>query len=148
MTGWLCIVVHIRKGWGKTWKPQQDSRPSGRDLNPRHPDTKHELPVRHRELYSFSAWTVQPILFIFRAACGPLASMNPSAWKLMALHLKGISAVARLRAGRPGFEFRKEQGFFSLCHRVQTDSGTHPAFYPMDTGGKSAGAWSWPLTSS
>jgi len=28
---------------------------------------------------------------------------------------------------------------FSLCHRVQTGSGMHPAFYPMDTGGSYPG---------
>jgi hypothetical protein len=38
-------------------------------------------------------------------------------------------------------------GNFSLLHCVQTDSGAHPAFYPMGTGvsfhgGKAAGAWS------
>jgi hypothetical protein len=38
---------------------------------------------------------------------------------------------------------------FSLHHRVQNSSGTHPASYPMGTrasfpGGKAAGAWSWP----
>jgi hypothetical protein len=42
---------------------------------------------------------------------------------------------------------------FPLLHSVQTDSGTHPASYPMGTGGsfpggKAVGAWSWPLTSS
>jgi hypothetical protein len=44
-------------------------------------------------------------------------------------------------------------GSFSLHHRVQSGSGTHPASYPMDTrgsypGGKAAGAWNWPLTSN
>jgi hypothetical protein len=43
-------------------------------------------------------------------------------------------------------------GNFSLHHRVQNGSGTHPASHPMGTrgsfpGGKAAGAWSWPLTS-
>jgi hypothetical protein len=28
----------------------------------------------------------------------------------------------------------------SLLHSVQTASGAHPAFYPMGTGGKAAGA--------
>jgi hypothetical protein len=42
---------------------------------------------------------------------------------------------------------------FSLLHNMQTGSGAHPASYPMDTwgsfpGGKVAGVWSWPLTSS
>jgi hypothetical protein len=44
-------------------------------------------------------------------------------------------------------------GNFSLHHRVQNGSGTHPASYPVGTrgffpGGKAAGAWSWPLPSS
>jgi hypothetical protein len=43
-------------------------------------------------------------------------------------------------------------GNFSLRHRVQNDSGAHPASYPRGTrgsfpGGKMAGAWSWPLAS-
>jgi hypothetical protein len=43
-------------------------------------------------------------------------------------------------------------GNFSLHHRVQNSSGTHPASYPMGKRGsfpgvKAAGAWSWPLTS-
>jgi hypothetical protein len=41
--------------------------------------------------------------------------------------------------------FPAEAGNFSLHHRVQTDSGAHPAFYPMGTrvsfpGGKVTGA--------
>jgi hypothetical protein len=44
-------------------------------------------------------------------------------------------------------------GNFSLHHRVQNGSGAHPASYPRGTrgsfpGGKAAGAWSWPFTSS
>jgi hypothetical protein len=43
-------------------------------------------------------------------------------------------------------------GNSSLHHRVQNGSGTHPDSYPVGTrgafpGGKTAGAWSWPLTS-
>jgi hypothetical protein len=43
-------------------------------------------------------------------------------------------------------------GNFSRHRRVQNDSGAHPASYPMGTrgsfpGGKTAGAWSWPITS-
>jgi hypothetical protein len=42
---------------------------------------------------------------------------------------------------------------FSLIHVVRAGSGTHPASYPMGTGGsfpvgKAAGSWSWPLTSN
>jgi len=40
----------------------------------------------------------------------------------------------------PFFYFRWGLGNFSLLHRVQTGSGVHPAFYPMDTGGKAVGS--------
>jgi hypothetical protein len=41
---------------------------------------------------------------------------------------------------------------FSLHHRIQNGSWSHPASYPMGTrsyypGDKAAGAWNWPLTS-
>jgi hypothetical protein len=54
---------------------------------------------------------------------------------------------------RIGFRFPAGAGNFSLHHRVQTDSGTHPASYPMGNevsfpGSKAAGEWSWPLTSN
>jgi hypothetical protein len=46
-------------------------------------------------------------------------------------------------------EFESRQGKnFSLLHIVQTGSGVHPTSYKMGTGGKAAGAWSWPLTSN
>jgi hypothetical protein len=49
-------------------------------------------------------------------------------------------------------ESRKDQEF-SRLQSVHTGSGAHPTSYPMGTGGsfpggKAAGAWSWPLTSS
>jgi hypothetical protein len=51
-----------------------------------------------------------------------------------------------------GVRVSAEDGNFSLHHRVQTGSGAHPAYYPMDTrsscpGGKEARTWSWPITS-
>jgi len=47
--------------------------------------------------------------------------------------------------------FQAGEGNFSLCQRVQTVSGTHPASYLMGVrrsfpGGKETEAWSWPLT--
>jgi hypothetical protein len=53
---------------------------------------------------------------------------------------------------RGGVRFLATARNFSLHHRVQIGSGTHPASYPMGTrdsfrGGKAAGAWSWRLTS-
>jgi hypothetical protein len=37
---------------------------------------------------------------------------------------------------------------FSLLQVFQTSSEAHPTSYPMGTGGKAAGVWSWPVTSS
>jgi len=51
-----------------------------------------------------------------------------------------------------GFRFPAGAGNLSLPHHVHTGSAAHPASYPMGKsgsfpGGKSAGAWNWPLTS-
>jgi hypothetical protein len=54
---------------------------------------------------------------------------------------------AGLRAGWPGVWIQGETGNFSVHYRVQTGSGANPASYWMDTTGKAAGGWSWPLTS-
>jgi len=51
--------------------------------------------------------------------------------------------------GRPGFSSRQGEWLdFSLRHRFTTGSGIHPASYPIDTGVKAVGAWSWLLTSN
>jgi hypothetical protein len=42
------------------------------------------------------------------------------------------------RAGRPGFDSRQCKIF--LLHSVQTDSGAHPASYPMGPGGTFPGS--------
>jgi hypothetical protein len=39
--------------------------------------------------------------------------------------------------------FTAGAGNFSLHHCVQNGSGAHPASYPMSTGGKAAGVWSY-----
>jgi hypothetical protein len=59
---------------------------------------------------------------------------------------------AGIQAGWSGVPVSTGDGNFLLHHHVQTSSGAHPAFYPMGTrgsfsGGKTASAWSWPLTS-
>jgi len=46
----------------------------------------------------------------------------------------------------------KDIFFFFPHHRVQIDTGAHPASYTMDIGGpfpwgEAAGAWNWPLIS-
>jgi len=45
-----------------------------------------------------------------------------------------FNIVARLRAGRSGFESRQGEGFFSLRYRVQTGSCAHPLSYTTGTG--------------
>jgi len=35
--------------------------------------------------------------------------------------------------------------FLPTYYSVQTGSEAHPASYPIGTGGRAAGAWSWPL---
>jgi hypothetical protein len=74
---------------------------------------------------------------------------------LSAYRLSRISQwySAGLRAGWSEVRVTVRAGNFFPHHRVQTGSGAHPASYSMGTkasfpGGKSAGAWSWPLTSS
>jgi hypothetical protein len=46
----------------------------------------------------------------------------------------GIFHSARLWAGRHWFDSRLGKIPFSLLHSVPTDSGSHPASYPMGTG--------------
>jgi hypothetical protein len=52
---------------------------------------------------------------------------------------RSTSLATRLQAGRPGFDSRQEQGYFSLRHCVQTSSGAHPASHPVGTGVLSSG---------
>jgi hypothetical protein len=101
----------------------------------------------------------------FRPALGPHPSLLPKSWPPN-LHLvptlrkcEAILPGARiaqrysagLQAGWSGVQIPAGVGNFSLHHRIQAGSGSHPA-YPMGTrgsspGGKAAGARSWPLTS-
>jgi len=43
--------------------------------------------------------------------------------------------------------FREGLRTFFLLHRIQAGCEVHLASYPMDTGGKAAEEWSWPLIS-
>jgi hypothetical protein len=73
-------------------------------------------------------------------------------WNLLGAGI--AQSVQRLATGWPteGSEFESRWcQEFSLRYVVQTGSGVHPTYYPMDTGGsfpgsKAVGAWSWPLT--
>jgi len=44
-----------------------------------------------------------------------------------------VSIVTRLWAGCPGFDSWQGQGFFPLCHHVQTSFGTHLDSYTVGT---------------
>jgi len=46
-----------------------------------------------------------------------------------------------------GVRFSAGAVVFSLRRRVHTGSGARPSSYPMSIGSKTAGAWSWQLTS-
>jgi hypothetical protein len=64
----------------------------------------------------------------------------------------GIATYYGLDHWKIAVRFPAKAGNFSIRHRVQTGSGAHPASYPIGTvgsflGGKTAGAWSWQLTS-
>jgi hypothetical protein len=57
----------------------------------------------------------------------------------------GIATGYGLDDGTIGIRFPAGAGNSSLCHRVQTGSGSHPSSYPIGTwgsfpGGKAAGA--------
>jgi hypothetical protein len=89
----------------------------------------------------------------------PLPGLEPLILKwlcvcwLPSLQASSDSIGSRLRAGRPGLDFRQEQWwFFSLRHRIQTGSVAYPASYPTGTGdsypgSEAPGSWSWSLTS-
>jgi hypothetical protein len=68
--------------------------------------------------------------------------------------IKYCSTVGHMDDWGSRLRFPPRAGNFSLRHRVQNVSGSHPPSYPLGTrssfpgGGRAAGAWSWPLTSS
>jgi hypothetical protein len=41
---------------------------------------------------------------------------------------------------------KRPTAHYNQTHAANTGSGAHPATYPVGTGGKAAGAWTWPLT--
>jgi hypothetical protein len=54
------------------------------------------------------------------------------------LYLGTIQASAFIADNYENLDSRQRQ-YFSLLHSVQTDSGVHPASYPMATGGSFPG---------
>jgi hypothetical protein len=53
--------------------------------------------------------------------------------------VKSIYYEDRLRGWMARVQFLAGVRDFSLLHSIQTDSGAHPAFYPMGTGGSFPG---------
>jgi hypothetical protein len=84
-----------------------------------------------------------------------VASYNASRTESVLVSNRGSLTVSKNGASSsylegPGFAIRQDilRVFVLELLVVQTGFGTHPASYPMDTGGKEAGTWSWPLTSN
>jgi hypothetical protein len=91
--------------------------------------------------------------FELRPLCGP--ARNQSLYRLwICLTTLSLAGLYSVEWTTQGSEFESRWGQkFSLLPLVQTGSGIHPTSYPMRTGGsfsggKAAGAWSWPLTYS
>jgi hypothetical protein len=91
----------------------------------------------------------------------PLPLRGSKRWASYKLALKAmriefgssVSIVTRLPAGRPKFDSWQGHGYFHLHNRLHTRYGAQLASYTMGTEdsypeGKTAGAWSWPLTST
>jgi len=56
------------------------------------------------------------------------------------IHGSSVNIVTMLRAGRPMFDsWQGQKRDFSLFYWVKTDSGAHPACYPMGSGGSYPG---------
>jgi hypothetical protein len=99
--------------------------------------------------HSLFPWAKSKLQLSFHA---PLNTMAWSTWVTYPVcrvwDLGGVGIAqwyrTRLRAGWSGVRVPAGAGNFSLHHRVQTGSGTHPDSFP---GGKAAGSWSWLLTS-
>jgi len=66
---------------------------------------------------------------------------------LTAFSGSSFSIAARLRTGRRGFVFSREQGLCPPRHRIHDGSVARPANYTVGTGHNVARTWSWPLTS-
>jgi hypothetical protein len=54
----------------------------------------------------------------------------------------------RLRTGRTRGRSSSPDRGKNFLHVTQTGPHSHPASYPMSTGGKAAWAWNWPFTSN
>jgi hypothetical protein len=97
-------------------------------------------PKIHQDVHSLPS---EPNLIQFKFSHPTYVSRDSSVSTALGYGLDDRSSRVRFPMGA---------GNFSLHHRIQNGSGSHPASYPMDTRGsfpgvKAAGAWSWPLTS-
>jgi hypothetical protein len=109
---------------------------------------------QHYKYSSLALWTVG-----FRRIIGVQQSFESRVGKK--IHTKlvesrgssvGKVTVYGLDERGSGVRFSAGAGNFFLLHPVQTSSGVHLVYYPMDTGGlfprcKAAGTWIRPLTS-
>jgi len=93
------------------------------------------LKVSHRLRNCVSNPCVE--IFLSGTATG-LSIQHYTQWVSGTLSLKvrsqdsSVSTVTRIRTGRPGFDSRQRKEY-SLRQRVQTGSGAHSTYYPMDT---------------
>jgi hypothetical protein len=79
-----------------------------------------------------------------------LLTLNPLAWKLypdVQCYQHSLLWCSKIHYHHHNFPPPQIQEFCPF-HVVQTSSGAHPAPYPMGTGGKSTGEWSWPFISN
>jgi hypothetical protein len=126
------------------------------------------LHVKHKEdSFILYTWCVYVYIYISRVyqyggKCKGLFTKSfisrrlywPAKWGCIYYKGAGVAQLynTELRTGWFGFRVTAGAGNFSLYHRVQTGSETHPPSCPMGTsdyfsGGKAAGEWSWPLIS-
>jgi hypothetical protein len=94
--------------------------------------TVHQLSERRKICrITTQRWTASP------AATG-LEHMWSNSYSGMG-RSSSVSIVTRLRVNDRSQIRGRGNGIFSLCHRIQTGSGAHPASYPMSTGVKRPG---------
>jgi hypothetical protein len=104
-------------------------------------------PTTHRESANGITWHFPPTLS-HTIRCNPVEQWLTfiAVFSVVRSRLSSVSIETRLRAGRQGFNsLQRQRCYFYLRHRVQTGSGARPAYCPINTRGKQARAWSWPL---
>jgi hypothetical protein len=105
-----------------------------RDIPRRTWDWFFARPVQRTVAMAFGTYNARTLCMVVSVlyGCEAGAGIAQSVWR-------------RLLAGRPEFYFCEGREIF--LYSTASDSGAHLASYSVGTGGKAAGAWSWPLTS-